>query len=75
VLRLGWVGGRILSFDFEAPAILPTRFLPATDGTWVHIDPFTARVTRIRIERDSGGRVLAVGMIGTAGERTARRVG
>ena len=71
LLRLGWVGGKVLAFDVDAPAMLPTRFLPAEDGTWVNVEPFTARVTRLRIDRDARGRVLAVGL-GASEERAKR---
>lgn len=71
MLRLGWVGGKVLAFDLNAGAALATRFLPAADGSWGSIDPFTARVTRIDVARDARGRVqsLATG----AGEPRGQR--
>jgi len=69
LLRLGFGGTRVVAFEFDAPAILPTAFLPADDGAWVHVDPFTARITRLRVDRDPGGRVrglVAEGAAGTA---------
>ena len=62
MLRLGWVDGRVLAFDPDAGDALATRFLPATDGSWVSVDPFTARVTRIHVARDAGGRVQSLAM-------------
>ena len=62
MLRLGWVGGKVLAFDLDAGVALPTRFLPASDGAWVSVDPFTARVTRIEVARDAGGRVQSLAM-------------
>jgi CubicO group peptidase (beta-lactamase class C family) len=55
LLRLGWVRGRVLSIDVRSQAVLPTMFLPAADPSWVHVDPFTARVTRIAFARDPKG--------------------
>lgn len=62
MLRLGWVNGKVLAFDFDAGNALATRFLPAADGTWVSVDPFTARVTRIDVARDTRGRVQSLAM-------------
>jgi len=75
ILRIGWVGGKVIAFDTDARTILPTRFLPADDGAWVNIDPFTARVTRLTVERDAAGRVLAVGVGAPAAEARAKRRG
>lgn len=71
MLRLGWVNGKVLAFDLDARAALATRFLPATDGSWVSVDPFTARVTRIDVRRDDDGRVESLAM--GAGEPRGRR--
>jgi len=64
MLRLGWVGGKVLAFDLDAGAALPTRFLPAADGAWVSVDPFTARVTRIDVARDGRGRAQSLALGG-----------
>lgn len=71
VLRLGWVAGKVLAFDLDAPSALPTRFLPAADGSWVNVDPFTARVTRLRPGRDAAGRVESLG-VGEGADRAKR---
>jgi CubicO group peptidase (beta-lactamase class C family) len=71
MLRLGWVNGKVLAFDLDAGDALATRFLPATDGSWVSVDPFTARVTRIDVARDAGGRVQSLGV--GAGEPRGQR--
>jgi hypothetical protein len=42
----------------------PTRFLPASDGSWVSVDPFTARVTRIDVARDARGGVQSLALGG-----------
>ena len=75
VLRLGWIGGKVIAFDTDARAVLPTRFLPTDDGTWVNIDPFTAHVTRLTVERDPQGHVLAVGLGEPTRELRAKRRG
>lgn len=62
MVRLGWVGGKVLAFDLDAGDALATRFRPATDGSWVSVDPFTARVTRIVVAGDAGGRVRSLAM-------------
>ncbi len=62
MLRLGWVDGEVLAFDLDAGDALVTRFLPATDGSWVSVDPFTAHVTRIDVARDARGRVQSLGL-------------
>lgn len=71
MLRLGWVGGKVLAFNLDAGDALATRFLPATDGSWVSVDPFTTRVTRIDVARDAGGRVQSLGV--GAGKPRAQR--
>jgi hypothetical protein len=71
MLRLGWVSGKVLAFDLDAGDALATRFLPATDGSWVSVDPFTARVTRIDVARDTRGRVQSLAM--GAGEPRGQR--
>jgi len=71
MLRLGWVDGKVLAFDLDAGNALTTRFLPATDGSWVSVDPFTARATRIDVARDAGGRVQSLAM--GAGEPLGQR--
>ncbi len=75
ILRIGWVGGKVIAFDTDARAVLPTKFLRADDGAWVNIDPFTARVTRLTVERDAAGRVLAVGLGAPSAETRAKRRG
>jgi hypothetical protein len=62
MLRLGWVDAKVLAFDLDAGDALATCFLPATDGSWVSVDPFTARVTRIDVARDAGGRAQSLAM-------------
>jgi len=74
LLRLGWVDGKVLAFDLDAPNVLPTRFLPAEDGSWVNIDPFTKRVTRLSVDRDGRGKVMALGL-GESAESRAKRSG
>jgi hypothetical protein len=71
MLRLGWVNGKVLAFDLDAGGALAKRFLPATDGSWVSVDPFTARVTRIDVARDASGRVQSLAM--GAGEPRGQR--
>jgi CubicO group peptidase (beta-lactamase class C family) len=71
MLRLGWVNGKVLAFDLDAGDALATRFLPATDGSWVSVDPFTAHVTRVDVARDAGGRVQSLAM--GAGEPRGQR--
>jgi hypothetical protein len=75
LLRLGWANNQVLAIDPEASAALPTRFLPADDGAWVHVDPFTARVTRIHADRDAKGKVQSLAVGGESVEARARRSG
>jgi hypothetical protein len=65
------VNGKVLAFDLDAGDALATRFLPATDGSWVSVDPFTAHVTRVDVARDAGGRVQSLAM--GAGEPRGQR--
>jgi hypothetical protein len=56
----------VLSLDPDASAVLPTTFLPTNDGAWVHIEPFTARVTRLEFDRDAKGAVTTLRLGGDA---------
>jgi CubicO group peptidase (beta-lactamase class C family) len=75
LLRLGWVSGKVLAFDPAAPSVLPTMFLPAADGSWANVDPFSGQVIRLSVERDTRGRVVAVALGAGSGVARARRRG